>query len=154
VARLEADFIKTGGNLSSLTRTLIASPQAWAPEPVKFRTPIEWLVGALRMTGAEALPPQRLVGALTQLGQVPWRAPSPAGYDDIAASWAGSDALVKRVELAERIARNVPQDGIIARAEAAFPGALSEATRTQLTRAESGQQALALLLVSPEMMRR
>lgn len=154
VARLEADFHKTGGDLASLTRTLIASPEAWTPEPVKFRTPIEWLIAAMRMTGAEALPPQRLVGALTQLGHVPWRAPSPAGYDDIAASWAGPDALVKRVELAERIARNIPQDGIIARAEAAFPGALSEATRTQLARAESGQQALALLLVSPEMMRR
>jgi uncharacterized protein (DUF1800 family) len=43
---------------------------------------------------------------------------------------------------------------VIAQAEAAFPGALGEATRTQLARAESGQQALALLLVSPEMMRR
>jgi uncharacterized protein (DUF1800 family) len=56
--------------------------------------------------------------------------------------------------MAERLARNVPQDGVIARAEAVFPGALGEPTLTQLQRAESGQQALALLLVSPEMMRR
>ncbi|RNJ63389.1 MAG: DUF1800 domain-containing protein [Porphyrobacter sp. IPPAS B-1204] len=154
VARLEADFLKTGGDLASLTRTLIEAPEAWVAEPVKFRTPFEWLVGALRLTGVEALPAQRIVGALTQLGQAPWGAPSPAGYDDIAASWAGPDALVRRVELAERIARNVPQDGVIARAEAAFPGALGESTLTQLQRAESGQQALALLLVSPEMMRR
>ena len=85
---------------------------------------------------------------------MPWRAPSPAGYDDLAASWAGPDALLKRVELAERIARNAPLEGLVPRAEAAFPGSLSEATRTQLVRAESGSQALALLLVSPEMMRR
>lgn len=154
VTRLEADFLATGGDLASLTRTLIDAPEVWTPGPVKFRTPFEWLVGALRLTGAAKLPPQRIVGALDQLGQVPWRAASPAGYDDLAASWAGPDALVRRVELAERIAGNVPADDILARAEAAFPGALGEATRTQLKRAESGQQALALLLVSPEMMRR
>ena len=154
VARLEADFLKTGGDLASLTRTLIDAPEAWAEAPVKFRTPFEWLVAALRLTGTTTLPPQRIIGALTELGQVPWRAPSPAGYDDFAASWAGPDALTRRVDLAERIARDVPPDGVIARAEAAFPGALSAATLTQLQRAESGQQALALLLVSPEMMRR
>ncbi len=154
VARLEADFLRTGGDLASLTTTLIDAPEAWTPAPVKFRAPFEWLVGALRLTGINTLPPQRIVGALNQLGQVPWRAPSPAGYDDLAASWAGPDALVRRVEMAERIAGNVPADDVLARAEAAFPGALGEATRTQLKRAESGSQALALLLVSPEMMRR
>lgn len=154
VTRLETNFLATGGDLASLARTLIEAPEAWAPAPVKFRTPFEWLVGALRLTGANALPAQRIVGALTQLGQAPWGAPSPAGYDDFAVSWAGPDALVRRVEMAERLARNAPQEGVIARAEAAFPGALSQPTLTQLKRAESGQQALALLLVSPEMMRR
>lgn len=154
VARLEADFRKTGGDLASLTRTLIDAPEAWTPEPVKFRTPFEWMIGAMRLAGVRQLPAQRIVGALDQLGQVPWRAPSPAGYDDLAASWAGPDALVRRVEMAERIAGGVPADDVLVRAEAAFPGALSEATRTQIKRAESGRQALALLLVSPEMMRR
>lgn len=154
VARLEADFLRTSGDLASLTRTLIEAPEAWAPSPVKFRTPFEWLVAALRLTGVETLPPRRIVAALTQLGHVPWRAPSPAGYDDIAASWAGPDALLRRVELAGQIARDAAIEDIAARAEAAFPGALSEPTRTQLARAESGKQALALLLVSPEMLRR
>jgi len=154
VARLEAEFLKSGGDLASLTRTLIDAPEVWAPGPVKFRTPFEWLIGALRLTGIGKLPPQRIVGSLNELGQLPWRAPSPAGYDDVAASWAGPDALVRRVEMAERIVGNVPADDVLARAEAAFPGALGDATRTQLLRAESGSQALALLLVSPEMMRR
>ncbi len=154
VARLEADFLRSGGDLASLTRTLIDAPEAWTPGPVKFRTPFEWLIASLRLTGAETLEKRRVLGALTELGQVPWRAPSPAGYDDVAGSWAGPDALLRRVELAERIARDAPIEGVVARAEAAFPGALSDATRTQLTRAESGRQALVLLLVSPEMMRR
>jgi uncharacterized protein (DUF1800 family) len=155
IARLEGDFLKTGGDLASLAVTLIEAPEAWTPQPVKFRTPFEWLIAVLRLTGTATMAePQRIVGALTQLGQVPWRAPSPAGYDDLAATWAGPDALVKRVELAERIAKGAPADDVIARAEAAFPGALGAATRTQIARAESGRQALALLLVSPEMLRR
>ena len=154
VVRLESDFLRTGGDLASLTRTLIAAPEAWTPDPVKFRTPFEWFIAAARLSGTQMLEQRRVVGALTQLGQVPWRAPSPAGYEDVAGSWAGPDALLRRVEFAERIARNAAVEDVVARADAAFPGALSDATRTQLTRAESGQQAYALLLVSPEMMRR
>ncbi len=154
VTRLEADFRATGGDLASLTRTLIEAPEVWAEGPVKFRTPFEWFIAALRLSGSTQLDGRRIAGALGQIGQVPWRAQSPAGYDDIAASWAGPDALLKRVELAERIARDAPLEDVMARAEAAFPGALGDVTRTQLARAESGRQALALLLVSPEMLRR
>lgn len=154
VARLEADFLKTGGDLASLTRTLIAAPETWAAGPLKFRSPFEWFIAALRLSGTERLEPQRITRVLTELGQPAWRAPSPAGYDDLAASWAGPDALFRRVELAERIAQGAPAEDVLARAEAAFPDALSDGTRTMLTRAESGRQALALLLVAPEMMRR
>ena len=154
VSALEADFLRTGGDLASLTRTLIEAPEAWTAEPVKFRQPFEWFVASLRLTGADDLSNRRIAGALNEIGQMPWRATSPAGYDDLEGSWAGPDALFRRVELAERIARNVPSDDILARAEAAFPGSLTENTRTWLSRAESGAQALGLLLVSPEMMRR
>lgn len=154
VARLEADFLKTGGDLGSLTRTLVAAPEVWAPQPVKFRTPFEWFIAAARLSGTTALEPQRIARVLNELGQTPWRAPSPAGYDDIAASWAAPDVLLRRVELAERMAQGVAAEDVLARAEAAFPQALSDPTRTMLKRAESGRQALALLLVAPEMMRR
>ncbi|MEM6476976.1 MAG: DUF1800 family protein, partial [Pseudomonadota bacterium] len=154
VAKLEADFRKTDGDLASLTRTLIVAPEAWVNEPVKFRAPFEWLVAVLRMTGVENLNARRISGGLNEIGQMPWRAPSPAGYDDKADSWAGPDALFRRVELAERIARAAPSGNVMERAEAAFPGALSDHTRTWLSRAESGSQALGLLLVAPEMMRR
>ena len=154
VARLETDFMTTGGDLASLTRTLIASPEAWVAGPVKFRAPFEWFIAALRLSGIEGLEPARIARALNELGQSPWRAPSPAGYDDLAASWAAPDVLLRRAELAERITQAAPAEDVLARAEAAFPDALSETTRTWLTRAESGRQALGLLLVAPEMMRR
>jgi len=154
VSALETDFLRTGGDLASLTRTLIESPEPWTNEPVKFRQPFEWFVAALRHTGADNLSNRRIAGALGEIGQMPWRASSPAGYDDLEGSWAGPDALFRRIELAERIARNVPSDDVLARADAAFPGSLTGNTRTWLSRAESGAQALGLLLVSPEMMRR
>ncbi len=154
VARLERDFRETGGDLDSLARTLVNAPESWEVAPQKFRQPVEWLASALRFVGADELSDRRLTSALRQLGQELWRAPSPAGYDDVADSWAGPDALLRRVELAERIARRAPADAVLARAEAAFPGALSEPTRIWLSRAESGRQALGLFLVAPEMMRR
>lgn len=154
VERLERDFLKTGGDLGSLSRTLVNAPESWAGEPEKFRQPVEWFTSVMRFTGVDNLSDNRINGILRQLGQVPWGAPSPAGFDDVADSWAGPDALLRRVELAERIARNVPSDAVLERAQAAFPGTLSEMTRTWLSRAESGNQALGLMLVAPEMMRR
>ncbi|EAQ29577.1 hypothetical protein NAP1_02355 [Erythrobacter sp. NAP1] len=154
VAKLEKDFLATGGDLASLTRTLVEAPESWVAGPVKYRQPFEWLVASLRLCGVDDLDFRRISGALDQLGQLPWRAPSPAGYDDLEGSWAGPDALFRRVELAERLARNVRTDTVLEHAERAFPGALSDHTRTWLARAESGHQALGLLLVSPEMMRR
>ena len=154
VARLEASFMQTGGDLPALYRVLIEAPEVWSSPP-KFRTPWDWTLGALRATGIKTLPAKSVAATLQQLGQAVWKPGSPAGYDDIAASWAGPDALYRRVEVAQRIAERTAAT-IDARAVAPllFPGTLSAATATALARAESGPQALALLLASPEMMRR
>ena len=84
-----------------------------------------------------------------------WRPTSPAGFDDIAASWAGPDALVRRVEAAQRLASSTGQ-GRDARALApkVLGARLSDATSTAISRAESPATGLALLLVSPEFLRR
>lgn len=155
VGRLEADFRRTGGDLPSLYRTLIEAREAWVEAPAKFKTPWEWTVSATRAVGARELPPQAVFGLLQQLGQPVWRPGSPAGYDDIAAGWAGPDAVLRRVEAAERLATRAG-GAIDARALAPklFPGTLSPETSRVLASADSPGQALALLLVSPEMMRR
>jgi uncharacterized protein (DUF1800 family) len=92
---------------------------------------------------------------LRQLGQPTWQPGSPAGWDDIAASWAGPDALVRRVEVAQRIADKAGSTvDARALAQKLFPESLSEPTRTGIARAESPAEGLALLLVSPEFVRR
>jgi len=155
IARLETAFLRSGGDLPTVHRALINSPEVWSDQPLKFRQPWEWTIAMMRAAGIEKLPQRRrFIGILTELGQAPWRPPSPAGYDDIGASWAAPDALVRRVEVAERVANAVPLSDVRQLAETMFPGALSSATETAIRRAESNSQALALLLVSPEMLRR
>ena len=155
VARLQRAFLTSGGDLPTLYRVLIDSPEAWVEAPPKFKTPWEWTVSTYRALGAKDVQPAVIVGLLNQLGQPTWKPGQPVGYDDIVGSWAGPDAVLRRVEAAERFASRAPAS-IDARtlAPKLFPAALSPATTVALQRAESPAQALALLLVAPEMMRR
>ncbi|MBV9932120.1 MAG: DUF1800 domain-containing protein [Alphaproteobacteria bacterium] len=155
VARLEAAFLRSGGDLPTLYRVLIDSPETWSQPGAKFRSPWDWTVAALRAVGAKDLKAQQVAGIMNQLGQPVWKPGSPAGYDDIAPTWAGPDALVRRVEAADRIAARAA-DVTDARALAPqlLGDGLTPATAQALARAESPGQALALLLVSPEMLRR
>ncbi|MEQ1498097.1 MAG: DUF1800 domain-containing protein [Novosphingobium sp.] len=154
VTRLEKTFLSTRGDLPSLYRVLMDAPEVWGGT-AKFRSPWDWTLAALRATGIKSLPGKSAAGTLQQLGQPIWKPSSPAGYDDLAESWAGPDALVRRVEVAQRLAQRSGA-GIDARKLAGrlFAGALSPSTAAAIQRAESGEQALALLLAAPEMMRR
>lgn len=155
VARLKAAWLGSRGDLPTVYRALVASPEPWAPQPAKFRTPWEWSVAAMRALGTRQVQGPQIVGLLNQLGQPVWKPGQPVGYDDVAASWAGPDAVMRRVEAAERFASRAAQNtDARALAPKLFPAAVSPATSQALTRAESPAQALALLLVSPEMMRR
>jgi uncharacterized protein (DUF1800 family) len=156
VARLQAAYLKSGGDLPTLYRVLIESPECWVAQPGKFKTPWEWTISAMRALGTSDVANNlATVGLLKQLGQPVWQPGSPAGWDDVAASWAGPDAVLRRVEAAERMAQRT-RDTIDARLRAAqiLPGALGEVTAQAIARAESPGQGIALMLVAPEFMRR
>jgi uncharacterized protein (DUF1800 family) len=155
VDRLTQAYLASGGNLPTIYRALIDSPEVWAPRPLKFKTPWEWSVSALRAVGQTELEPAMAAAMLKQLGESTWQPGSPAGWDDIAASWAAPEALMRRVEIAQRIA-NRAGSAMDARAlaEKVLPGSLGDSTRTAIARAETPQEGLALLLVSPEFLRR
>jgi uncharacterized protein (DUF1800 family) len=155
VDRLSSAFSISGGNLSDVYRALIAMPEAWAAHPVKFKTPWEWMISAMRGLGRRNGEGLAFAPLLNQLGQPVWRPGSPAGYDDIAASWAAPDALVRRVEVAQRLVMKAADD-LDPRdlARKLFPNSLSTLTEAEIARAESRRTGLALLLVSPEFLRR
>lgn len=166
VSRLEADFLKSGGDLASLYHTLIASPEAWlqqvspgkmAADQLKFKSPWDWIVSMERAMGKSLFANRKngAVGVFRQLAQPVWRPESPAGYADTTRQWAGGAALLRRFEMARLIARQSDSD-IDARALAKqiLPGVLSANTAESIARAESPMQGAALLFMSPEFMRR
>jgi uncharacterized protein (DUF1800 family) len=154
VARLEQAFLRSDGDLPTVYRAIIASPEAWQPQPVKFRSPWDWSLAAMRATGLGTAALGTATGLQTQLGQQVWKPGQPNGFDDIASAWAAPDGLMRRVEAAERLAQRSAETDARALATRLFPAALSPATDDALRRAESLGQALALLLVAPEMLRR
>ncbi|MBS1165709.1 MAG: hypothetical protein H6R00_1734 [Proteobacteria bacterium] len=155
VGQLQSAFLKSGGDLPTVYRALVNSPEAWGPEASKFKTPWEWSVSALRALGAPPEQTTNIADTLKQLGQPVWRPQSPAGYDDLGASWAAPDALIRRVEVAQRLARKAdPTLDARAAASALLGPSLSKTTATEIARAESPATAIALLLVSPEFQRR
>jgi uncharacterized protein (DUF1800 family) len=155
VDRMAEAYLSSQGHLPAVYRALIDAPESWAPGEPKFKTPWDWTVSALRGLGREDPGKMDVAPLLNQLGQPVWRPGSPAGYDDLSASWAAPDALMRRVELAQRFAAAAGGE-IDARtlAPRLLPGQVTPATATALAQAESGATALALLLVSPEFQRR
>lgn len=156
VERLSASFLTTGGDLPTLYRILIEAPEVSAPGTGKFKTPWDWSISALRAVGTRQVEGQAVAGLMNQLGQPVWKPGSPAGFDDTDASWAGPDALMRRVEAASRIATRA---GGVAfdvgkLAVNVLPGGGSATTLAAIGRCESPVEGLSLMLVSPEFMRR
>lgn len=152
VARLERQFLESDGNLPDLYRELINAPEAWNRKQLKFTTPFDWTVASLRALQLHDVPARNIDGLLRNLGQELWKPGAPAGFEDRATRWAAPDALYRRVEAADRLARFTGAIDPRALALQIYGELLTETTSTALRRAESPAEAMALLLVSPEAM--
>jgi uncharacterized protein (DUF1800 family) len=156
IERIARAWRDSGGHLPAVHAALVDCPEAWQAPLAKLKSPSEYVASCLRaLPVARHAPPQALFFALNQMGQRPFSAPSPQGWPDTAAAWAGADALWKRIEFAGILASRAGS-GIdpLALAQASYGEALSAATRTAIARAESREQGLALWLASPEFQRR
>lgn len=156
VARLEKSFLESGGDLPELYRTLIDSPEMWLAKQAKFKSPWDWVISSLRALNVRELPNNRQsANMLAQMGQPIWKPGSPAGFSDMTENWAGGAALMRRVEIASRIAeRSANRVDARTLAPRIFSTQLSTMTAESIARAESPSQGLALLLLSPEFLRR
>jgi uncharacterized protein (DUF1800 family) len=154
VSRLADVFQKTQGDLKALTIALVKSPEAWSTPVGKLRTPQEFLWASARAVDFEANAPF-INRTLNDLGEPLWNPPSPQGFKDDAATWLAPDAMTTRVDVAELVAsRTKGVDDPRQLATDLFGASLSSDTQTAIDRAESRNQALALLLMSPEFQRR
>lgn len=155
VARLAQVFTATDGDLKAMTVALLQSDEAWQAPATKLRTPYEFLVASARLLSHVPEEPNRVLGALHLLGQPLWTPAGPNGFADTSAAWASPEGLKLRLDVASQIAARVG-DGVDARdlVDVMAGAAASQETRQTVARAESRQQALALLLMSPEFQRR
>ena len=152
VERLARRFLATEGDLKEVARELAAAPEAWAPQQAKLKHPAEWIVAALRAVGRNG-DIQRLVGGLNLLGEPLWRPPAPKGFPDDNAHWL--DGLPQRLDIANVISQRFgDQLDPPAIAEATIGPLASAESRQAIERAESKPQALTMLLMSPEFLRR
>jgi uncharacterized protein (DUF1800 family) len=155
VARLERAFRDSGGDLPTVHAALISLPEAWDPDLRKFKTPYEFVISALRGTGVAEADVRRMNDSLEMLGQRLFRTPSPEGWPDDAMSWAGPDAVMKRLEWSQLLAERLnPRMSPNQMADTLLGPLALARTREAARRAESGPQALTLLLMSPEFQRR
>ena len=77
VARLAEVFRSTDGDLKAVSKALVAMKECWQTPLTKFRTPYEFMVAALRLTGITPTPIQAING-LNALDYAVFNAPSPA----------------------------------------------------------------------------
>ena len=153
VARLTRVFLETDGDLAALSLALLEAPEAWSPQPEKLRSPQEFLVATLRLFGKAPEAPA-IVGALTAMGQGPWNPPGPNGFPDTVAHWASPEGMRTRLEFAAQVGRRAAAADPAMLLDAGLGALASSETRQAVTRAESRQQAIALLIMAPEFQRR
>jgi uncharacterized protein (DUF1800 family) len=155
VARLHDVFVKSDGDLRALASALLDSDEAWLIPLTKLRSPYEFLVASDRLLARIPDDPGRYLNGLNVLGQPLWSPAGPNGFPDSNAAWAAPEGMKLRLDISAQIASRLadsidPRDLL----ELVAADAASTDTRRTIERAETRQQALALLLMSPEFQRR
>ncbi len=154
VGRLRRTFLDSEGDLGEIARTLVTIPETWQYPLAKVKTPNDLVVSAFRLLGTPK-EEARVVEPLRLLGQMPFLAPSPAGWPDTAASWIGPEVLLRRIEVLGLIAKRYSGSvDVRATTDAAFGPVAGEDTVAAIGRATGTGDALTLLLASPEFQRR
>jgi uncharacterized protein (DUF1800 family) len=157
VDRLATVFSATDGDLAAMTRALITSDEAWAAAPQKVLPPWDFMVALGRAFAVD----MRLGEAqhlLQVFGQKLWAVPSPKGWPDDDNAWAAPDALLQRLDQVQsvcgRLVGTLGKQSIGDVARACLGPSANAETLQQIDRAAEPQQALALMLMSPDFLRR
>ncbi len=165
VERAARTFTRTHGNLREVTRVIVTSLEFLAPEHyrAKMKTPLEFVVGALRATGADVQSAQPIARALRELGMPLYLCQPSTGYDETGSTWVSSGALVARMNFALALGakrlKGVTVPGLTGAdlaevrermLQQALPGGASASTIATVSKASTAAQAVALIIGSPE----
>jgi uncharacterized protein (DUF1800 family) len=105
VDRAARRFQQTHGDIREVVRTIVTSPEFFAPEArrAKIKTPLEFVVSAVRATGAVVVNAQPLVAAMQNLGMPLYGCQPPTGYAMTADAWVNTGALINRMNFAVQL---------------------------------------------------
>jgi uncharacterized protein (DUF1800 family) len=102
VDRMSETFLKKDGDTREVLRTLFRSPEFWSNDAyrAKVKTPLEFLVSAVRGSGVDVENAMPLVQNLNRMDMPLYGAQPPTGYSMKAESWVNSSALLNRMNFA------------------------------------------------------
>jgi len=155
VHRLSKAFRRSRGNLRALALALIEAPELWTNAPDRVKSHWDFVVSTARALEIPRGEERFLAKGLAHLGQLPWSAPSPAGWNETSTAWIGPESLLRRVEWGLSAAQRWagPRDGSGLLQEALL-NRCSPATRLQVAATDKPKLSIALVLASPEFQRR
>ncbi|HET9709382.1 MAG TPA: DUF1800 domain-containing protein [Gemmatimonadales bacterium] len=101
-----AAWTRSEGDIGEVLRAIFQSPEFWSAQAVraKVKTPLEFMVSAVRATGGDPDTTPRLAQVIGRLGEPLYAQPSPAGYPESQLDWVNSGALLLRMNMAVALA--------------------------------------------------
>jgi len=108
VDRMAKAYMSSGGDIPTILKTLFHSPEFWiaSDDRVKVKTPLEFVVSAVRASNADVDNFQPLLAALRQMGMPLYGCIPPTGYNWDASTWVSTGSLVDRMNFALSLAAN------------------------------------------------
>jgi uncharacterized protein (DUF1800 family) len=106
VDRMAQTFLKTGGDMREVMRTLLESKEFWSVGAyrTKVKSPLQMVASAVRAVNGDVDFAFPLVNQLAQLGQPLYRKQEPTGYSNSSEAWLNSAGLVARMNFALQLA--------------------------------------------------
>lgn len=157
-------YLLADGALPAAYEAMLSDRRAWALPLKKAKTPLGFVVSAMRavgVTGADLAGLNRvqffggLMRPLEAMGQPLLRPLGPDGWSEDPASWITPSGLAARVEWANRLVQQRGKDlEPMAFAERALGVLLTPGLRTAVSRAETRHEGVTLVLASPAFNRR
>ncbi len=145
VERMARTYMNSGGDISAVMKTLYHSSEFWSTTVYrdKVKTPIEFVVSAVRASNANIENLRPVANTLRQMGMPIYGCVPPTGYSWQASTWVSSGALVDRMNFALALAANrLPGITVewAARSQgtAEVPGAENEEARLESTLVAGG----------------
>jgi uncharacterized protein (DUF1800 family) len=144
VERAAATFRKSDGDIRKVLMTIFDSPEFWSAQKAKVKTPFEFVVSALRATGADVQDARDAARRIGEMGMPLYLQQPPTGYKDTADAWVSTSGLLARLNFALDLAAGRVR-GVRTDVRALAPGAgdgseLAKTLAAQLVPAGLGEQ--------------